>query len=69
MNLKVLITSIENEKQLNESIKCGADKIQGNFLFKRMDIKLTEEFVNEYGRYINRLDGIIITAKNIKNIL
>ncbi len=69
MNLKVLITSIENEKQLNKSIKCGADKIQGNFLFKRMDIKLTEEFVNEYGRYINRLDGIIITAKNIKNIL
>lgn len=69
MNFKVLITSIENEKQLNESIKYGADKIQGNFLFKRMNVELTEDLVSEYSRYINRLDGIIMNARNIKNIL
>lgn len=68
MNFKVLITAVENEKQLNESIKKGADKIQGNFLFKKMDINLTEEFISEYGKYINRLDNIILSAKNINKM-
>ena len=69
MKFKVLINSIENEKQLTEAIKKGADKIQGNFLFKKMDLELTEEFINEYGKYINRLDNIILSAKNIKKML
>ena len=68
MNFKVLVTAIENEKQLNEAIKNGADKIQGNFLFKKMDIDLTEEFISEYGNYINRLDNIILSAKNIRKM-
>lgn len=69
MKFKVLINSIENEKQLTEAIKKGADKIQGNFLFKKMDLELTEEFINEYSKYINRLDNIILSAKNIKKML
>lgn len=68
MKFKVLINCIENEKQLTESIKKGADKIQGNFLFKKMDLDLTEEFINEYSRYINKLDNIILSAKNIKKL-
>ena len=69
MKFKVLINSIENEKQLTEAIKKGADKIQGNFLFKKMDLELTDEFINEYSKYINRLDNIILSAKNIKKML
>lgn len=68
MGLKVLITAIENERQLNESIKQGADKIQGNFLFKKMDIELTEEFISGYNKYINRLDNIILSAQSIKKM-
>lgn len=68
MGLKVLITAIENERQLNESLKQGADKIQGNFLFKKMDIELTEEFISGYNKYINRLDNIILSAQNIKKM-
>lgn len=69
MKFKVLINSIENEKQLTEAIKKGADKIQGNFLFKKMDLELTEEFINEYSKYVNKLDNIILSAKNIKKML
>lgn len=68
MKFKVLINAIENEKQLTESIKRGADKIQGNFLFKKMDLDLTEEFINEYSKYINKLDNIILSAKNISKL-
>lgn len=68
MNFKVLINTIENEKQLTEAIKKGADKIQGNFLFKKMDLELTEEFISEYSKYINKLDNIILSAKNIKKM-
>lgn len=68
MRFKVLINSIENERQLTEAIKKGADKIQGNFLFKKMDLELTEEFIKEYSKYINKLDNIILSAKNIKKM-
>lgn len=68
MNYKLIINMIEDEQELNYAIRNGADSIQGDFLFKRMDTKLAEEFVKEYDLYVNKLEGIIVKANSIKNI-
>jgi EAL domain-containing protein (putative c-di-GMP-specific phosphodiesterase class I) len=68
LNYKVIINCIENEKELNYAIRNGANSIQGDFLFKKMNTKLAEEFVKEYDTYVNKLDGIIIKANSLKNI-
>lgn len=67
LNYKVNINCIEDEKELNYAIRYGADSIQGDFLFKKMDTSLAEEFVKEYDTYVNKLDGIIIKANSFKN--
>lgn len=67
LNYKVIVYGIEDEKMLNYAIRNEADTIQGDFLFKKMDTKLAEEFVKEYDSYVNRLDGIIIKANSLKN--
>ena len=69
MNYKIVISSIESEKELNYCIKKRADRTQRNILFKRMSDELTEEFINEYSKYINKLDNIILSAKNMKKLL
>lgn len=68
LEYKVIIDKIENEKQLNYAIKSSADYIQGDFLFKRMDESLTEEFVKEYPKYINKIDGLIENANYISSL-
>ena len=67
LNYKVDINCIEDEKELNYSIRNGADSIQGDFLFKKMDTKLADEFVKEYDIYVNKIDGIIVKANALKN--
>lgn len=63
LNYKVIINSIEEEKELNYAIRKGADKIQGNILFRKMEDALADEFMNEYSKYVNKIDNIIIGAK------
>lgn len=67
LKYKVVINCIEDEQQLNYAIKNGANCIQGDFLFKRMDTKLANEFVKEYESYVNKIDGIITKANMLKN--
>lgn len=66
LNYKVIIGSIDNELKLNGAIKNGADKIQGDFLFKKMEVELLDEFISEYSSFIYKIDNIILTAKNTK---
>ncbi len=66
LNYKVIINSIDNEIKLNGAIKNGADKIQGDFLFKKMEVELLDEFISEYSSFIYKIDNIILTAKNTK---
>ena len=67
LEYKVVINCIEDEQQLNYAIRNGADNIQGEFLFKKMDTNLANEFVKEYETYVNKIDGIIIKANSLKN--
>lgn len=67
LNYKVIVHSIEDEKELNYAIRNGADFIQGDFLFKKMDTKLADDFVSKYETYVNKLDGIIVKANALKN--
>ena len=69
LNYKVIMTKLETEKELNLAIKKGADKIQGNVLFKKMDDELIDEFLNEYSNYKNKIDNIILSARNMKNLI
>lgn len=66
LKYKVVINSIDNELKLNGAIKNGADKIQGDFLFKKMEAELLDEFISEYSSFIYKIDNIILTAKNTK---
>ncbi|MDD3304395.1 MAG: EAL domain-containing protein [Clostridia bacterium] len=66
LNYKVVINSIDNEMKLNSAIRNGADKIQGDFLFKKMDLDLVSDFVSEYSSFIYKINNIILTAKNTK---
>lgn len=67
LNYKVIVNCIEEEKELNYAIKYGADSIQGDFLFKKMDTELANEFVKEYETYVNKIDGIILKVNSLKN--
>jgi len=67
LEYKVIVNCVEDEKQLNYAIRNGADSIQGDFLFKKMDTNLANEFVKEYESYVNKIDGIIVKANSLKN--
>ena len=66
LNYNVIIGRIDEECELENSIRSGADSIQGNLIFKSMDEELVETFLNEYVNYKNRIENIIINAKNTK---
>lgn len=66
LNYKVIIGQIDEECELENSIRSGADFIQGNLIFKSMNEDLVEAFLNEYANYKNRIENIIINNKNTK---
>lgn len=63
LDYKVIVGRIDDDQKLVKSISSGADKIQGNFLFKKMDEKFAEELLQSYGAYRLRIDDIILNAK------
>lgn len=67
LDYKVIVNCIEEEKELNYAIINGADSIQGDFLFKKMDTELANKFVKEYETYVNKIDRIISKANKSKN--
>ena len=48
-----------------KAITDNADKLQGDFLFKKMEESLAEELLNNYGAYRLRIDDIIVNTKKI----
>lgn len=68
LNYKVVVNCVEEERELNYAIRNGANSIQGDFLFKKMDTELANQFVKEYDSYVDKIDGIITKANSIRNI-
>ncbi|MEG0872847.1 MAG: diguanylate cyclase [Clostridia bacterium] len=67
MKYKVIVGQIDDEKELIESIHSSANKLQGDFLFKKMDDSFAEEFLSAYSTYKSRIDNIISNAKSTTN--
>lgn len=67
LDYKVVVNCIEDEKTLIYAIRNGANSIQGDFLFKKMDTKFSVDFAKEYENYVNKIDGIIVKANGLKN--
>jgi len=63
LGYKVVIGRVSDDKKLIRAISDGAEKIQGDFLFKKMDELLAEEVLNNYGAYRLRIEEIIVNAK------
>lgn len=62
LDYKVILGRIDEDCELANAIKSGADSIQGNLIFKAMDEEFVETFLNEYSNYKNRIENIIIMA-------
>lgn len=65
LGYKVIIGKISDDRKLVKAITNNADKIQGDFLFKKMDENLAEEVLVNYGTYRLRIDEIIVSAKKM----
>ena len=65
LGYKVIVGRVNDDKKLVKAITDNADKIQGNFLFKKMDENLAEEVLANYGTYRLRIDEIIVHAKKM----
>ena len=68
LNYKISICQIEREEELLSAIKAGGDSIQGNFIFKPMEDNFAEDFLNNYIKYKDRIDAIIVNAKKTKKM-
>lgn len=65
LGYKVIVGRVNDDKKLVKAITDNADKIQGNFLFKKMDENLAEEVLANYGTYRLRIDEIIVNSKKM----
>lgn len=63
LKYKVIVGRIDDDKKLVKTINSGADKIQGDFLFKKMEQELAEDVLNNYGTYRLRIDDIILNSQ------
>jgi diguanylate cyclase (GGDEF)-like protein len=65
LNYSVIIDRIETEDELIESLKNGANKLQGDFLFKKMEFEDARTYVENYKEYKSKIDNIIKKVKGI----
>lgn len=68
LGYKVIVGKVSDDRKLVKSISNGADKLQGDFLFKKMDENLAEEVLANYGGYRLRIEEVIINAKKMYKI-
>lgn len=68
LGYNVIVGKVNDDKKLVRAISSGADKIQGDFLFKKMDENLAEEVLANYGGYRLRIEEVIINAKKMYKI-
>ena len=62
LGYKVIAGKISDDKKLLEAIACKADKIQGNFLFKKMNENIAEDLLANFGAYRLRIEEMVINA-------
>ena len=62
LGYKVIAGKISDEKKLLKAIECKVDKIQGNFLFKKLDENVAEDLLQNYGAYRLRIEEMVINA-------
>ena len=65
LGYKVIVGKISDDRKMIKAITDNADKLQGDFLFKKMEESLAEELLNNYGAYRLRIDDIIVNTKKI----
>lgn len=65
LGYKVIVGKVSDDRKLVKAITNNADKIQGDFLFKKMAENLAEEVLINYGTYRLRIDEIIVNAKKM----
>jgi diguanylate cyclase (GGDEF)-like protein len=53
------VICIENEEELKYALNSSADKIQGNYLFKKVDNSSLVEFLNNYPNFKSGIESII----------
>ncbi len=54
---QVVLTRIENDRELKRAIECKVDKIQGNYICEPIDGEHLEEFLKEYPKIRKRVLG------------
>jgi diguanylate cyclase (GGDEF)-like protein len=69
MKYKVIIGQLETSKELDIAIASGANKLQGDVLFKKIEEFYAEEFLNSYADYRKNIDNIITNAKQLNKLL
>ena len=66
LGYKVIVGRISDDIKLVKAIAYNADKIQGDFLFKKMEEELAEDVISGYGTYRLRIEEIIMNARKYK---
>ena len=66
LGYKVIVGRISDDIKLVKAIAYNSDKIQGDFLFKKMEEELAEDVISGYGTYRLRIEEIIMNARKYK---
>ena len=63
LECEITICCIENKKQLEKAIKCGADKVQGFFLFNKMYDEYISDVIKKYDNLKEKVYKVISDVK------
>ena len=63
LEYEITICCIENKKQLEKAIKCGADKVQGFFLFNKMYDEYISDVIKKYDNLKEKVYKVISDVK------
>ncbi len=63
MKYKVIVGRIENEQEFCDSIRYGADVLQGDFLFQKIEYEGAEIYLEKYQEYKDDIEELIRSAK------
>ena len=63
LECEITICCIENKKQLEKAIKCGADKVQGFFLFNKMYDEYISDVIKKYDKLKEKVYKVISDVK------
>lgn len=64
LNYSVIVTHVETQVEFATMLNYNVNRIQGNFLAKRISIDKVEEFIKHYEEYKKSIDNMIKFCKN-----